>query len=245
MDICLVINTCKNYFTNISELINQINTYRFPKENVLIVSAQEDENSVSYEEGIKIIKVTYTGLHQTSAIYICENIQKYSNINYWVLMPDTIKFGKAFFGRLRYYYNTHLMGKEICSLPFIHPRIRPTMDMGIVHTKHIMNMSNYLNKIKLNPPYTIDDLVKLKKQFINDENLILGLTPADKNMATRFHYIYNRPNPTVCITNKRNELIETRIGDQKNINQVYFVLLDLYKFQRNFNGHGSNYVMEL
>jgi len=104
-DCCLVINTCKQYSTNINELLNQINLYNsvFPKENILIVSGQEDENSISYIDGIKFVKVTYSGIHLTSAIYIQENVRKYLDINYWVLLPDTIKFGSSFFNLIYNY----------------------------------------------------------------------------------------------------------------------------------------------
>lgn len=101
-DLCLVINTCKGYFKNINGLINQINKIDsekiFPRENILIVSGQEDKDSVVYRNDIKIAKVTYTGLHLTSAIYIYENIDVLKNkFKYFLLLPDTIKFGSNFF----------------------------------------------------------------------------------------------------------------------------------------------------
>jgi hypothetical protein len=150
LDCCLVINTCKQYLSNINELINQIKLYNiiFPKENILIVSGQEDENSVDYIDGIKIVKVTYSGIHLTSAIYIQENVKEYLNINYWVLLPDTIKFGPKFFNLIFNYY-TQMKKNSQYTFPFISPVVRPTMDMGIVHTKHIINTTNYLKKIKL------------------------------------------------------------------------------------------------
>ena len=59
---------------NYQILINQINTIDkkniFPRDNILIVSGQEDEDSVINKEGITIAKVTYTGLHLTSIIYL-------------------------------------------------------------------------------------------------------------------------------------------------------------------------------
>ena len=117
MDLCLVINTCKGYYSNITELIKQIKL--FPKENILIVSGQENEDVIIYENGIKIVKVKYTGLHLTSAIYINENIEQFTNINYWLLLPDTIKFGDKFFDNIMNYYNLYLKDKEIYTLPFI------------------------------------------------------------------------------------------------------------------------------
>ena len=45
----LLITTCKHYFTNIPNLIKNIEECNFPKENVLIVSGQENENSKCYE----------------------------------------------------------------------------------------------------------------------------------------------------------------------------------------------------
>uniref|UniRef100_A0A6C0BBU3 Glycosyltransferase 2-like domain-containing protein n=1 Tax=viral metagenome TaxID=1070528 RepID=A0A6C0BBU3_9ZZZZ len=245
MDLCLVINTCKSYYSNIDGLIKQLeklNSY-FPKENILIVSGQEDTTSSSYESRIKVEKVEYTGLHLTSAIYICENYHKHSNINYWLLLPDTIIFGDNFFNKVIHYYNHYLHGNEIYSLPLINPNIRPTMDMGFVHTKHILNMTNYLNQIKT---YTInrDHLINIKTKLISNEDTILGLLPRVYESSTKFEYVTNNIAPTNFITNHRDELIETVIDDGKK-NQVYFVNLDLYKIQRNFNGPSAPIILEL
>ena len=182
---CLLINTCKNYFSNISSLIVNLNQSKFPKENILIVSGQEDEYSVSYIDGIKVVKVIYTALHLTACVYIYENMYQFDTIKYWVLLPDTIKFGPSFFDKLMSYYDIYLKNKEEYSLSFINPLLRPSMDMGIIHTKHLFNMSNYLNKMK------------------------------------------------------------TYVNIEKNIQEVYIVLLDLYKYQRNFSGPKTKPVLTL
>ena len=148
MDVCLLINTCKQYFQNIDALIQQIKTSKFNKANVLIVSGQEDEDDEFYYEGAKIVKVKYSGSHLTSVIYACENMNLFSNINYWIVLPCTVKFGETFFDKIADYYNVYLKDKEVHCLPFLNPNITPTMDLGIVHSKHILNMTNYLNKIK-------------------------------------------------------------------------------------------------
>ena len=244
MDICLVINTCKNYYSNINKIIKKINKYNIPKSNVLIISGQENENTVLYDRGVKIIKVTYSGLHLTGAIYIYENMKHFKNINYWVLLPDTVKFGEHFFKKIKKYHRKHLKDKEIYSLPFINPSVRPTMDMGIVHKNHIMNMGNYLHKIKINAPYTEDKLKNLKKQLIYDENIILGLPSIDITKATQFNYV-NHPShqPNIFITNHKNEIQQKLIN--KNIQEVYFANIDLYKYQRNFRGPDVPLVMKL
>ena len=242
-DLCLVINTCKGYIQNISELIKQINNSSFNKNNVLIVSGQESEDSTSFIDDIKIVKVTYTGLHLTSAIYILENINEYANINYWVLLPDTIKFGDDFFGKILYYYEHFLKNKKVLSLPFINPRVRPTMDMGIIHSKHLINMSNYLKIIKTYN-VNIENLTNLKKKLIYDENTILGLIPSFKNKSTKFSFLYRFPVPNFFICSTKEDIIENLIDDGK-INQVYIKNLDLYKFQRNFKGFDVELVMSL
>jgi hypothetical protein len=217
--------------------------YKFPKENILIVSGQEKENSISYDQGVKIVKVQYTGLHLTSAIYIHENIKKFKNIKYWVLLPDTIKFGELFFKKMMKYYNKYLKGGQVRSLPFINPKVRQTMDMGIVHRKHIINMGDYLNKIKISPPYNKEKLIQLKKQLIYDENTILGLSSNNLTKSTKFNNQSNSLQPTIFITNKKKEMTQTLIN--KNIQQVYFINIDLYKFQRNFHGPDAKLIMDL
>ena len=94
MSIGLLITTCQHYFTNIPNIIEECN---FPKENVLIVSGQENNNSIYYENNIKIVKVDYTGLHLTGVIHISENMDLYKNIHYWIILPDTIKLEKLFY----------------------------------------------------------------------------------------------------------------------------------------------------
>jgi hypothetical protein len=245
-DLGLLITTCQHYFTNIPNIIQNIEECNFPKENVLIVSGQENNDSIYYENNIKIIKVTYTGLHLTGAIYLSENINSFKNIKYWILLPDTIKLEKLFYVNILKYYNTYLKNKEICSLPFINPRIRPTMDMGIVHINHIYNMSDYLNKIKKVQPYNANDLIQLKRQLIYDENIILGIDYC-RNRTTKFNYL-NKINlyPSIFITNNNSELTETQIKlNDKVLNEVYFVNLGIYKYQRNFNGPNVNLIMEL
>ena len=243
----LLITSCQHYFTNIQNIIKDIEECNFPKENVLIVSGQENNNSIYYENNIKIVKVDYTGLHLTGVIYISENMDSFKNITYWIILPDTIKLNKLFYVNILKYYNTYLENKEIYSLPFITPRIRPTMDMGIVHINHIYNMSDYLKKIKKVQPYNINDTIQLKRQLICDENTILGLPPQVPGESTKFNYI-NEVNtiPTVFITNNNNELIEKEITlNDKLLNEIYLVNLDIYKYQRNFHGLCGNFIMEL
>ena len=147
------------------------------------------------------------------------------------------------------YYNIYLKDKEIYSLPFINPEIRPTMDMGIVNIKHIYNMSDYLNKIKKSQPYNINDILQLKTQLIYDENIILGLHPSPlvSSKSTKFNYINPLyPKPTIFIINELNNLIEKQmIINNKLCNEIYFLNIDMYKYQRNFNGPYAKLVMEL
>ena len=247
MGIGLLITTCKHYFTNIPTLIQYIERCNFPKENILIVSGQEDENSIHYENNIKIVKVNYTGLHLTGVIYISENIESFININYWIILPDTIKITKFFYDNIMKYYNTHLKDKEIYSLPFINPKIRPTMDMGIINIKHIANIIDYLKKIKKIHPYNINDVLELKKQLIYDENTILGLPSTVPLKSTKFNYINSSyPVPNVFIINNKNKIIEKKvIINNKLCNVIYLLNIDMYKYQRNFNGPTKKLIMEL
>ena len=168
------------------------------------------------------------------------------NIKYWIILPDTIKLNKSFYKNIMKYYDEYLKYNKICSLPFINPSIRPTMDMGIIHINHIYNMTNYLNKIKKTAPYTIDDMLQLKKQLIYDENIILGLSPSCSVNSTRFDFIYSCPTPNIFIINEPCELIETPINiNNKLCNEVYFFNISMYKYQRNFNGPLVPLIMEL
>jgi len=252
-DLCLVINTCKGYFKNINGLINQINKIDsekiFPRENILIVSGQEDKDSVVYRNDIKITKVTYTGLHLTSAIYIHENIDVLKNkFKYFLLLPDTIKFGNNFFTKILKLYEENIKNSDALSLPFLNWTVRPTMDMGILHYNYIINMRNYVNKIKICKPYDMDILKKLKKQLIYNENIIFGLPSYfPKENVTQFKCVFDFDTEKYVtpIINDKSDVVEKRITkNDKILNRVYFKPLDLYKFQRNFSLEGD-LVMEL
>jgi hypothetical protein len=247
MTLGLLINTCQSYFSNIPNVINNIEACNFPKENVVIVSGQENENSIEYINKIKVVKVDYTGLHLTSIIYMSENIHLFKHINYWLILPDTIKLEKLFYVKIMKYYDLYLKNKEINCLPFINPKVRPTMDMGILHINQVINISNYLNKIKKVPPYDINDIIKLKRQLIYDENTILGLPASVDSLATKFKFISSKNSPpTKFIVNYNTQLIEQTITiNNILINEVSILHLDFYKYQRNFGGPDVDYVMNL
>jgi len=240
-DLCLVINTCKGYYLNINNLIEQIISLdinkTIPRENILIVSGQEDENSVIYQNDIKIVKVTYTGLHLTSCIYIYENMNEFKNkFNYFFILPDTIKFGNNFFNTLNDFYHNNIKNSNMSSFPLLNMSVRPTMDIGILHHTHITNMCEYLNKVKIYQPYTKDDLKKLKLKLVYCENMILGL-PSYWPKDHLFDFENKiAPNTVHPILNNKNDITENIIiQHNRKINQVYFKKFDLYKFQRNFN----------
>lgn len=284
-DLCIVINTCKHYYAKtIKDLISQINDYKYPKKNILIISAQEDIEETFYEDNIQIIKVRYTGLHLTSMIYINEHLGLYPHIKYWLFLPDTIKFGPKFYSLLTKYYTMYLQKGDILCLSFINIcpysydsklmiskniplltelylrekdinflahiinpfilnqeiLIRQTMDMGILHSNHIVNLTSYLQKIKTYD-ISIENLIKLKKQLILNENIILGIPPVFNK--DREIYVLH-PDLIRYISNHLEDLQVTKIKNG-TINQVYFVLLDLYKFQSNFNGTNGDIILTI
>ena len=234
MDICLLINTCKQYFQNVDPLVKQINASNFNKANVLIVSGQEEEDGEFYYEGIKIVKVKYSGSHLTSAIYVCENINLFKDVNYWILLPCTVKFGEMFFDKIMDYYTIFLKEKEVHSLPFLSPGIMPTMDLGIVHSKHLLNMKNYLLKIKTFD-ISYDNLINLKRQLIYDENIILGIDGTTPESCSKFDVLSYHPQPNQFITENREDL-EINMIDNGKVMLYYFKKLDFYKTSRNFQG---------
>jgi hypothetical protein len=275
-NLLLVINTCKLFFSNTTSLIQQINELGFPNKNVIIVSGQEDEETVEYINDIKIVKVKYTGINITSVIYVNENIDLFENIKYFLFLPDTIKFGENFFNLLGKYYELYLKNESIYSMPFINMKIRQTMDLGVIHKNQVLNLTDYLIKIK-SYKTDIESLKFLKKKLIYDENTILGLPvianhnnnlrsnhtsklskfvfgifrqgqrrSVPKNAAIHPHNKLLNEKYIKCITNKKEDLKETEINNGK-INEVYMVLLDLYKYQRNFDKTfiNGNVILEL
>ena len=245
MNIGLLITTCKHYFSNIPNLIKDIEECNFPKENILIVSGQEDSESTYYYNDVKVATVTYTGLHLTGVIYLNENRELFNNINYWILLPDTIQLKKLFYINIMKYYDKYIKDNEIYSLPFINTNVRrATMDMGIINIKHIYNMVDYLNKIKKKQPYSINDILELKKQLIYDENTIFGIQSGFAEQRTKHDCVLLKHSEMAFITYNPDFLTETLQCDGK-IQEVYFHLLDLYKYQRNFKNAEIELILTL
>lgn len=234
-DLLIVINTCENFFKyNRETLLKQIKESKLS--NVIIISGQEQKDETIYIDGIKLIKVKYSGINLTSAIYITENYNEFSEFKYFMLLPDTIEFGKKFKDNIFKYYQEYLQNKNLQILGFINPSIRPTMDMGIFNIEHLLNISEYFSKIKT---YDISktNLIKLKTLLILDENTIFG-APFFPN-GTNFRSIVK---DKIFLCNNREDVIDKKINE--NINSVYFPLLDLYKFQRNFLGPNAKLVLD-
>tara|TARA_B100000795_G_scaffold266322_1_gene249337 strand:+ start:9533 stop:10270 length:738 start_codon:yes stop_codon:yes gene_type:complete len=236
-NLVIVINTCENYFKyNQVSLLKQIKESKLS--NVIIISGQENIDEIIYLDGIKVIKVKYTGLHHTSAIYVTEHYNEFSKFKYFMFLPDTIHIGKKFKHNLFKYYQKYLQNKNLQILGIVNPVIRPTMDMGIFNIEHIKNISEYFSKIKT---YDLskNNLIKLKKILIFDENTIFG-TPIC-HQGTNYRSII-KAKDKIFLCNDVKDILEKRIN--KNINVVYFPLLDLSKFQRNFRGPGAKLVLE-
>ena len=230
----LLISTCKHYFSNIPKLLVQINQSWFPNKNVIIVSGQEDNLCNYYIDDVEIINVDYTGLHLTSFIYVNENIAKYPNIHYWIALPDTIKFGNNFFDSILEIYHSKQLynNNSLQVIPFINEGDRPSMDMGIVHSKHMIHMTEYLQKIKTYEK-DFDRLRLLKKQLIYDENTILGYPSGFEELCTKHNCSILGSGQIEHISQNTGN-VEEQFIENGRINQVYFKLLDLYKYQRNF-----------
>lgn len=236
-NLLIVINTCENYFKyNKMSLLKQINDCKL--KNIIIVSGQENVNEIVHLNGIKVIKVKYTGLHHTGAIYIAEHYNEFIQFKYFMLLPDTIQIGEKFKDNIFKYYTNYLKDTNLQIFGFINPYIRPSMDMGIFNIEHIRKISEYLFKIK-----TFDlsknNLINLKKILIFDENTIFG-NPIS-NRGNNYHTIIKTEDKKF-LCNDKKLIIEKQIS--KNINQVYLPLLDLYKFQRNFKGPCVNLILE-
>ena len=240
-DLLIVINTCRSYFANVENLIDTISKSTLDASNILIVSGQEDEESTSYIDGIKIVRVPFTGLHHTGAIYVCEHLDNFSQFNYFLLLPDTIKMGPNFPVYLQRYYTNMVMKQNIPVMSLINPQVRPSMDMCIASKPHLGRMSHYLKQIKQEDT-SRPALLRLKQQLIFDENMILGIHVKGKNVTRHKPILENTK--LVSIVKTRNGIRQRRLeGDR--LQEVYLVPLDLYKYQRNFKGPHKPLVLEL
>jgi len=243
MKLGFIITTCKSYFQNVEDIINDIEKCFIDKNHVLIVSAQEDNFEDYYYRGVKIIKVPYTALQLTGLVYLYENKKLLNSFNYWFVLPCTIKIGLDFNNKIIKFLNKN---KEEDSIPIINPKLLPyrTMDMGILKSDFINIMGEYLMKLKLKS-YDDKDLLILKKQLIYDENIILGISPANPELSTKFNIKENYKSPKYFMVNNYDEL-ESKILNHHNANKIKettFLTIDLVKYQRCFKGM-KNLVMD-
>lgn len=230
-------STCKSYFPSIDRLIDDIESNNIDKNKVLFVSAQEDENEKVLIRGCEVQRVTYTGLHLTPAIFLSENLRKYPNINYWFLLPATVRMGSDFHEKVK--KALRVTGFGFNSFPVINPMLRPTMDMGIVHVDHLRKFNRFFNRIKLSQ-YTENDLKELKRELILLENLFLGIDhPQEIQLQSR---IYSEmpddiASPTSFMVNSPDE-IKTHFKKYKGrkLKVSHFAPINLTKYQRTHRG---------
>lgn len=248
MSLGVVITTCKHYFPNIDNLLREFEVCEFPKDRILVVSGQEDTTEQCSLRGVRIQKVPYTCLHLTGVKYVHDNMEQFPNIEYWVVLPDTISVGPKFCSILQQFLQTIGDTSQLYAIPFVHPAIRPTMDMGILTKRHIRNMGDYLEKIQ-RMKYNDNTIRRLKKQLIFDENTILGLDVPNKRRVTSFQYRdphFSKQNIRhFLVTNQEDIRVEGVQVGSRMCKANYFPTLDFVKYQRNFNGSTANIVMEL
>lgn len=218
-------------------LINNIEKNNIPKGYFIIVNGQSETEYEEYYRDIKIINVKYTGLHHTGMIHLLDNKNKYEENKYWVLLPDTIVFGKKFFSLINYYI--YFMKKNNLEvLPFINPKINKTMDLAIYSLDYIISLKEYLYKIKTYK-FNNDLLLKLKLQLFYDENIVLGITPLNKFKSTYLSTIIINKGLKIYITNNKDELYiryifrKNRLNNYFRSKEIYLKNLDLLKFERN------------
>ena len=240
LNVGVLISTCKHYFENVYTLIRELKDSGFKAKDILVVSGQEDADSEIKIDGVKVVKVRYTGLNLTGLIYVNEHMSEYRDKDYWINLPCTItigpNFGSIILNRL------HVIGPNKI-IPFINPKLKKTMDMGIIPTGHIIEIGDYLKKMKLTE-YTKEDINNLKLQLIYDEDLLFCLPATDKKTPVTF--IEKCEKPIWFFVNDKtqySEFIEEVEG--KKILVTHLKTLDFKKYQRNFKGPSSNFVLEL
>ena len=237
----ILINTCKNYFEGVNELINQIEKFNFPKNKFLFISGQEDECDTDFYRGILLIKVDYTAINLTGLSYISENSEKFSNIKYFMCLHDTIEFKSNFFKKILIYFDNLLVNslfydyEDYDVVTLYKPILKfPSMDMGIFHINHLIRLKDYFIKIKVRN-YSNDILESLKRILISDENTVLGKGPIEKY---GHNYHLRTENVKHMSKNCKGDLNRYCIvKDGRKIKVTYFKKLDFIKYQRHFDGN--------
>jgi hypothetical protein len=165
--------------------------------------------------------------------------------DYWINLPCTISVGKSFRSAILKHMNRVGYRKVI---PFINPKLKPTMDMGVISTRHIYDIRDYLLKMKLTT-YTEEDIKNLKRQLIYDENMLFCLPARPEATSAKFTTKCEKmdlSNPLHFFINNRNNIKE-RITQKsgKAIKTTNFKTLGFKKYQRNFKGPGTEFILEL
>jgi hypothetical protein len=252
MNIAYFVSTTNSYYENtINRLIKEAEISGIPKSDLFFVSSQEKTNNTIVVNNCSVVKVDYTGIHLTPLIHISENLLSYNSYSHICLIHSTSRIGVNFYKNLNNYIQN--IKKPFDSLPFnkINHPIQ-SKDMGLISLDAIRTIKNYLGKIKLKT-WSEKSLLKLKKQLILDENLIFGLRPSIKidNEAngrsneqgklfqpTKFKLINigRKLNIKQGIENSEDLIIKELKFNNELLKETYFPTLDLYKYQRTFQG---------
>ena len=158
LPIKIFINTCKKYKEiTIPKILNDIEIYKFPKENIIIFSGQEDDEKTYIENNITFINVPYCGFQNTALIYVSENYDKFEHLKYILNLPDTIDLGKNTWKNFLAIYYRFLLKENINAIPFAY-------DIGILRIKYIHFIKSFLTSgsCKALPPITAENITKLK-----------------------------------------------------------------------------------
>lgn len=237
MKLAYIFSTTKSYYDKtVNRIIGECRASGIPPEDTFIVSSQEDSNESILINGCKVIKVTYTAIHLTPFIYVLENLKSYEKYSHFCLLHSTSKIGLQFYKNLTNYLSN--IEGFIDAIPFNTVSHRSqTKDMGILSCDMLRSLENYFKKIKLEN-FNRDSLLSLKKQLISDENLIFGMPPCHRFDGTKFDLI-DIGRPLVLkpgIEDSKGLIIKDVVLEKEKLKETFYPLLDLYKYQRTFQG---------
>ena len=244
--LCIVITTCSSYYSNVQNVMKRMDEidpyFSFPRNNILFVSGQEPHESFEYLNGYTVQKVPYTCMHLTGLVHVVKNLDVYKNYyDYFFFLPCTIQLGETFFQLLQDLFTNTIKKSIAKSFPLICPRIRPTMDIGFLHVTSLTHpkLISFLKKRTLHK-FSRNDLLQLKGKLVSFENYIFVYKYWTK------HEILDNIYHIVPFKKHKKYVFEKIVKNgEREVNQVYFKILDFYKYQRNFLGFTVPFVIDL
>ena len=190
-----LVNTCNQFKEdNIDDIIDCFEETGVDKDQILIVSGQEKEFKEETYRSVRVINVVYTAINHTALVYLSTS-SLLIKFDYWMILPETVRFGSNFTKLINFYLNTKILNLNL--LPPVVPLLNitpeknlpPSMDMGILKSDWIKySLKDFCRHVHIFS-HDMEEIKKLKEIMILTEDFVLA-SPISGKYRRRIYKTY-------------------------------------------------------